>query len=136
MTSTTTSTKNQPIDIAAKLSSFSEYYSPRRLASIDGSHDIKLAKLKGPFVWHSHPDADELFYVLSGTLIIHFAEEDGGDVELNPGQMFLVKRGVKHMPETKDGQEAHIMLIEKMGVVNTGDAEGNLEGLKNEVKEF
>ncbi|KAH8832982.1 RmlC-like cupin domain-containing protein [Flagelloscypha sp. PMI_526] len=135
MAAAITSTKNQPIDIAATLSTFSEYYSQRRLTSIDGSHDIKVAKLKGPFIWHSHPDADELFHVLSGTLIIHFAEEDGGDVELNPGQMFVVKRGVKHMPDTKDGQEVQIMLIEKIGVVNTGDAEGNLEGLKNDVKD-
>lgn len=135
-TATTTTTTNQPIDIPSALSTFHEHWSQRRLASIDDSHDIKIAKLKGAFIWHSHPNTDETFYILSGTLIIHFKEEDGGPVELKPNQMFVVPRGVQHLPETKDGQEVEILLIEKKGTVNTGDVEKGVEGLKNDPKEL
>ncbi len=106
----------EPIDIADKLSSFSEHWAPKVVARLN-DYEIKLAKLKGEFVWHTHDDTDELFLVIEGRLTIQLRE---GDVTLGPGQLFVVPRGVEHCPIT-DGDVA-VMLIELAGVVNTGSA--------------
>ncbi len=106
----------EPIDIADKLSSFSEHWAPKVVARLN-DYEIKLAKLKGEFVWHTHDDTDELFLVIEGRLTIQLRE---GDVTLGPGQLFVVPRGVEHCPIT-DGDVA-VMLIEPAGVVNTGSA--------------
>ena len=109
-----------PIDIADKLAQFSEHWSPKVIARLN-DYEIKLAKLKGEFVWHTHDDTDELFLVIDGRLTIQLRD---GDVTLGPGQLFVVPRGVEHCPIT-DGDVA-VMLIEPAGVVNTGAAGGEL----------
>ena len=109
-----------PIDIADKLAQFSEHWSPKVIARLN-DYEIKLAKLKGEFVWHTHDDTDELFLVIDGRLTIQLRD---GDVTLGPGQLFVVPRGVEHCPIT-DGDVA-VMLIEPAGVVNTGAARGEL----------
>lgn len=109
-----------PIDIADKLAQFSEHWSPKVVARLN-DYEIKLAKLKGEFVWHTHDETDELFLVIEGRLTIQLRD---GDVTLGPGQLFVVPRGVEHCPIT-DGDVA-VMLIEPAGVVNTGSAGGEL----------
>ncbi|MEU4837211.1 cupin domain-containing protein [Nocardia testacea] len=108
------------VDLAAKLSLFSERWSPKVVARIN-DYEIKVVKLEGEFVWHKHEETDELFFVVEGELTIRMRD---GDVVLRPGQLFVVPRGVEHCPVT-DG-EVHAMLIEPAGVVNTGDAGGPL----------
>jgi mannose-6-phosphate isomerase-like protein (cupin superfamily) len=110
----------EPIDVADKLTQFSEHWSPKVIARLN-DYEIKLAKLMGEFVWHTHDDTDELFLVLEGRLTIQLRD---GDVTLTPGQLFVVPRGVEHCPIT-DGDVA-VMLIEPAGVVNTGSAGGEL----------
>ncbi|WP_127794860.1 cupin domain-containing protein [Agromyces sp. LHK192] len=97
------------------LDSFSEHWSPRRLASIN-DYDVKVFKAQGEFTWHSHPDTDELFLVLAGELVIQLRD---GDVVLGPGDVHVVPRGVEHCPRADD--EVHALLIEPRGTVNTGD---------------
>ena len=109
-----------PIDIAEKLGSFSEHWSPKVVARLN-DYEIKVVKVKGEFVWHTHDDTDELFLVVDGELTIQLRD---GNVTLRPGQLFVVPRGVEHCP-IADG-EVHAILIEPAGVVNTGSAGGAL----------
>jgi len=111
---------NIPIDLAEKLSTFTEQWSPKVVARLN-DYEVKVVKLQGEFVWHAHDDTDELFLVLDGTLTIRLRD---GDVRLAPGQLFVVPRGVEHCP-VADG-EVHAVLIEPTGVVNTGNAGGPL----------
>ena len=111
---------NEPVDIAEKLSLFAERWSPKVVARLN-DYEIKVAKLEGEFVWHTHDDTDELFLIIDGELTIQLRD---GDVRLNPGQLYVVPRGVEHCP-VADG-EVHAVLIEPAGVVNTGDAGGAL----------
>ena len=102
------------IDLAEKLARFEERWSPRIVAELNGQ-DVKLAKLEGSFVWHSHVDEDELFLVLQGKLTIELRD---GRVELGAGQMLVVPRGVEHRPVAEG--EVHVLLFEPAGTVNTG----------------
>lgn len=111
---------NSAIDIQQKLSLFTEHWSPKVVARLN-DYEIKLVKLQGAFVWHTHEETDELFLVISGDLTIQLRD---GDVTLGPGQLFVVPRGVEHCPIAAG--EVHAMLIEPAGVVNTGDAGGEL----------
>lgn len=111
------------IDIDERFGRFSQPWSPKVVARLN-DYEIKLVRLAGEFVWHTHADTDELFLVLDGTLVIQLREADGGDVTVRPGQLFVVPRGVEHCPRT-DG-EVRAMLLEPAGVVNTGDAGGAL----------
>ncbi len=116
---------NRVVDLADKLDLFSEHWSPKVVARLN-DYEIKLAKLKGEFVWHTHDDTDELFLVIEGTLTIQLRDDDGRphDVTLTAGQLYVVPRGVEHCP-VADGDVA-VMLIEPAGVVNTGSAGGDL----------
>lgn len=105
----------QRIDLTEKLARFDERWSPRIVAELNGQH-VKLAKLEGEFVWHSHAEEDELFLVLKGTLTIELRD---GAVVLGPGQMAVVPRGVAHRPVANG--EVHVMLFEPAGTRNTGD---------------
>jgi len=107
---------NAPVDLAEKLSLFSEHWSPKVVARLNDC-EIKVVKIKGEFVWHTHDDTDELFLVLDGELTIQLRD---GDVTLRPGQIFVVPRGIEHCPAA-DG-EVHAVLVEPVGVVNTGSA--------------
>lgn len=109
---------NQPIDRTAKLASFSEHWSPKVVARLN-DYEIKIVKVHGEFVWHSHADTDELFFVIAGELTIQLLD---GNVSLAPGQLFVAPRGIPHCPIAEG--EVHTMLIEPGGVVNTGDAGG------------
>jgi mannose-6-phosphate isomerase-like protein (cupin superfamily) len=104
-------------NVQAALDSFSEPWQPRRLVSVN-DYDVKVVKLLGEFAWHSHPETDELFMVISGELVIQLRDGDG-DVELGPGDVYVVPRGVEHCPRA-DG-EVSAILIEPQGTVNTGD---------------
>ena len=104
-----------PINLQEKLSKFSEQWSPKIVAQMNDYH-IKLAKVQGEFVWHNHPETDEMFLVVNGKLDIHFRD---GIVSLNEGEMYVVPKGVEHKPVAEI--ECHILLIEPAGTVNTGD---------------
>lgn len=121
------------VDINQALSLFNDHWSPKRIATLN-DYEIKLAKVKNSFVWHSHTDTDELFLVISGKLTIQFRPHDREDVVLGPNQLFVVPKGVEHCPKTDPGKEVAILLIEPKGVVNTGDA-GKSE-LTNEVEDL
>ncbi len=105
----------QVVNLAQKLSTFSEYFSPKIVADYNGN-DVYLAKIKGEFVWHSHPDTDDLFLVLKGKLTIKLRD---GDVVLGHGELYVVPKGVEHCPVAEE--EAHVLLIEPAGTPNTGD---------------
>jgi mannose-6-phosphate isomerase-like protein (cupin superfamily) len=108
------------VDLAEKLAQFTEHWSPKTVARLN-DYEIKLVKVRGEFVWHTHDDTDELFLVIEGELTIQLRD---GDVHLGPGQLYVVPRGVEHCPLAEG--EVAAMLIEPAGVVNTGDAGGDL----------
>ena len=105
----------QSINLQEKLSKFSEQWSPKIIAQMNDYH-FKVVKVQGEFVWHDHPETDEVFIVLKGQLEIQFRD---GSVVLNEGEMFVVPKGVEHKPVAVE--ECHIMLVEPAGTVNTGD---------------
>ena len=104
------------VNLARKLATFSEHYEPRTIGQFNG-HDLMVVKVKGPFVWHKHDDTDDFFLVLKGRLRIELRD---GSVELGPGELHVVPKGVEHRPVADE--ETHILLIEPMGTPNTGDA--------------
>lgn len=104
-----------PIILADKLAAFDGYWQPRVVGQFNG-HDLMVVKVKGEFVWHSHPDTDDFFQVLSGRLTIRLRD---GDVTLGPGEVFVVPRGVDHCPVAEE--ETHLLLIEPTGTPNTGN---------------
>jgi len=103
------------INLQENLSKFSEHWSPRIIAQLNDYH-LKLARVQGEFVWHEHPETDEVFMVVHGSLEILFRD---GNVTLNKGELFVVPKGVEHKPVA--AQECHILLIEPAGTVNTGN---------------
>ena len=117
--------KFQPINFEEKLLKFSEHWSPKIIAQLNDYH-LKLAKVHGEFVWHDHPETDEVFIVVKGQLKILFRD---GDVLLNEGEMFVVPKGVEHKPVAEN--ECHILLIEPAGTVNTGDVKDELTAPNN-----
>lgn len=106
---------NKAINLAEKLDAFSGYFKPHIVADYNGN-EVYLAKIKGEFNWHSHPDTDDFFLVLKGKLTIQLRD---GDVVLGPGEMYVVPKGVEHCP--KADEETHVLLIEPAGTPNTGD---------------
>jgi mannose-6-phosphate isomerase-like protein (cupin superfamily) len=104
------------INLAEKLGTFSEYWSPRTIAQLNSS-DVMVVKVKGEFVWHKHDDTDDFFLVLKGSLDIEMRDRT---VTLGPGEMYIVPKGVEHRPVAKE--EVHLLLIEPTGTPNTGDA--------------
>ena len=117
--------KFQPINFEEKLLKFSEHWSPKIIAQLNDYH-LKLAKVHGEFVWHDHPETDEVFIVVKGQLKILFRD---GNVLLNEGEMFVVPKGVEHKPVAEN--ECHILLIELAGTVNTGDVKDELTAPNN-----
>ncbi|TDO92608.1 cupin domain-containing protein [Enemella evansiae] len=106
------------------LGSFDELWSPRVLSRFNDV-DVKVARLRGDYVWHSHPDTDELFLVLDGSLEIQL-REDGAErsVRLGRHDVFVVPRGMEHCPRTADG--ASVLLMEPTGTLSTGDYAGEI----------
>ena len=105
----------QAVNLAAKLSTFSEHFRPRTIGQFNG-HDLMVTKLQGPFPWHKHDDTDDFFLVLKGRLDIELRDRT---VSLGPGQLFVVPKGVEHRPVARE--EVHLLLIEPSGTPNTGD---------------
>jgi mannose-6-phosphate isomerase-like protein (cupin superfamily) len=114
-TGTPRSDSRKPINLAAKLSEFTEHWQPRTVAEFNG-HDVMVVKTEGEFVWHKHDETDDLFLVLRGELVIELRD---GSVTLRAGDLFVVPKGVEHRPVAKE--EAHVLLIEPSGTPNTGD---------------
>ncbi len=104
------------VNLAEALASFDEAFSPRIVATFN-DNKITVAKTRGEFVWHSHDDTDDLFLVVSGRLTIQLRDRD---VELGPGELYVVPRGVEHCPRAEP--EAHVVLVERLGTPNTGDS--------------
>lgn len=111
---------HEVVDLNEKFDLFSEHWSPKLIAQIN-DYDVKIVKVRGDFVWHTHEDTDELFLVLEGELTIQLRD---GDVVLAPGQLYVVPRGVEHCPRADS--EVRALLLEPAGVVNTGNAAGEL----------
>lgn len=104
------------VNLAEKLALFDDRWAPRIVAEMNG-HKIAVVKVLGEFVWHEHAASDDLFLVLSGRLAIDLPD---GTVELGPGELCVVPRGVRHRPRADELTE--LLLIEPLGTPNTGDA--------------
>ena len=108
------------INFQEKLTKFSEHWAPKIIAQMNDYH-FKVVKVQGAFVWHEHPETDEVFVVLKGQLEIQFRD---GTVNLNEGEMYVVPKGKEHRPIAVE--ECQILLIEPAGLVNTGDVQSEL----------
>jgi mannose-6-phosphate isomerase-like protein (cupin superfamily) len=102
------------INLGEKLGRFHDLWSPKVIADLNDSH-VKLAKIKGEFVWHNHANEDELFLVLAGRLVIEFRDRS---MTLGPGEMVVIPKGVDHRPVA--AEEVHLMLIEPKAIQHTG----------------
>lgn len=107
----------EKINLDQKFSLFSDHWNPRIVGELNGQH-VKLAKLKGEFIWHHHDHEDEFFYVIQGMLRMEFRDKS---VELKPGEMIIVPKGIEHKPVAVE--EVHIMLFEPATTLNTGNIE-------------
>ncbi|WP_409179185.1 cupin domain-containing protein [Brevibacillus fortis] len=105
----------EKVNLAEKFTLFHEYWNPKIAGEMNDSY-VKLAKLKGEFVWHQHENEDEMFFVVKGQLLIKFRDKD---VWLNEGEFLIVPKGVEHMPVAEE--EVHVLLIEPKTTLNTGD---------------
>lgn len=108
------------INLAQKLTRITEPWSPKIIAQMNDYH-FKLVKVQGDFVWHSHPETDEVFIIVKGELTIALRE---GEVRLKEGELFVVPKGVEHKPSAET--ECHLLLVEPSGTVNTGNNPGEL----------
>lgn len=106
----------EPVRLAEKLAKFSDHWAPRVVAEMNDIQ-FKLVKLQGEFVWHQHPDTDEVFLVVHGQMEIGFRDRS---VTLHEGEMFVIPKGVEHI--TRAAAECHALIVEPRGVVNTGTA--------------
>lgn len=114
-----------PINLAQKASLIEQQWSPRVVAEMN-DYQFKVVRIEGEFIWHSHPETDEAFFVLEGTLRIDLPE---GCVHVNPGELYVVPRGVAH--RTAAQGEAKLMMIEPRGILNTGHEEGDRTALND-----
>ena len=105
------------VNINEKFNLFNDHWSPKIIGELNGQ-DVKLAKVKGEFVWHNHKEEDELFFIIKGTLKIEFKDKM---VELNAGEMLIIPRGVEHKPIAEE--EVWIMLFEPSNTKHTGEIE-------------
>ncbi len=103
------------VDLKEKFLLINEFWSPKIVGELNDQY-VKLAKLKGEFVWHNHENEDELFMVVKGELTIKLKEKN---IELTEGQFFIIPAGVEHLPVAEE--ECHVMLFEPMTVLNTGN---------------
>ena len=108
------------INLEQKFALFNEHWTPKIITELN-DYQIKIVKVEGDFVWHNHSDTDEFFLVIDGTLFIEFESET---MELNAGELYVVPQGIQHRPYAL--KECKVMLIEPRGVINTGEASGDL----------
>jgi len=138
----------QPVNLAGQISVMTKHWNPEHVLTLNGHASLKIAKIQGGFIWHSHPNSDEVFSVVSGgPLVLELDREprrfkstaEGKDVEfdkvtLNVGDTFCVPRGMRHRPVAE--AETGILMIEEVGTVNTGDeADGAGKDLTVQVNE-
>ena len=107
----------EKVNIENKFSQFDGYWQPKIVGELNGQY-VKLAKLKGEFVWHQHEAEDEMFMVIKGQLLIKLRDRD---IFLNPGEFFIIPRGVEHLPIAKE--EVQVILFEPKSVINTGNVQ-------------
>ncbi len=107
------------INLTDKFSLISEQWAPKVIAQLNDYH-FKIAKIQGEFIWHSHPETDEVFLVVDGFLTIHLRE---GALRLEEGELCVIPRGVEHKPSAE--RECQILMVEPAGTLNTGDAGGD-----------
>jgi mannose-6-phosphate isomerase-like protein (cupin superfamily) len=110
-----------PVHLESKLAVVSDYWSPKSVVEVNG-FELQAVRVKGEFVWHSHPEGDELFLVIRGELRIDL--EDRESVTVRDGEVFVVPRGLRH--RTAAEQECELFLLDPAGTPNTGDAGGEL----------
>lgn len=108
------------VNVNEKFSRFSDHWNPRIAAELNGQH-VKLVRLKGEFVWHQHDEEDEMFYVIAGTLHMHFRDRI---IRLRANEFIVVPRAVEHKPVADD--EVLVMLFEPASTLNTGNVNGEL----------
>ncbi|MCK6558431.1 cupin domain-containing protein [candidate division KSB1 bacterium] len=105
----------EKVNLAQKFGLFHDYWQPRIAGELNDSY-LKLAKLKGEFVWHHHENEDELFWVVKGRLLIKLRE---GEIRLEPGEFVIIPKGVEHLPVAEE--EVHLVLLEPKSTSNTGN---------------
>jgi mannose-6-phosphate isomerase-like protein (cupin superfamily) len=110
----------QKVNIAEKLSLFSDYFNPRIVGELNGQH-VKLVKFQGEFVWHHHDQEDEMFLVLSGSFIMELKDKS---ITLEKGDFIVIPKGTEHRPVAVE--EVHVMLFEPAGTLNTGHKQTEL----------
>jgi len=110
----------EKVNLQQKFSLFSEHWSPKIVGELNGQH-VKLAKLKGEFVWHKHDEEDELFFVVKGSFKMEYRDRT---VQVNENEFLIVPKGVEHKPVAEE--EVWVMLFEPASTLNTGDAESDL----------
>lgn len=107
----------EKVNLAEKFALFSEHWRPKIAGELNDYH-IKLVKFQGDFVWHQHDDTDEMFLVVAGEFTMKLRD---GDIVLHAGEFIIIPAGVEHCPSATE--EVQVMLFEKAGTLNTGDAE-------------
>jgi mannose-6-phosphate isomerase-like protein (cupin superfamily) len=105
----------EKVNVAEKFARFEDYWKPKIVAELNDSY-VKLAKLKGDFVWHRHDNEDELFLVTKGNLLIRLRD---GEIRIGPGEFVVIPRGVDHLPVAEE--EVQVVLIEPRSTLNTGN---------------
>ena len=105
----------KPINISEKLKLITAHWTPKKIGELNGQQ-VLLAKLKGEFIWHTHQNEEELFYVIKGCLKLKFRDKT---VELKKGEMYIIPRGVEHKPIAED--EVHVLLFEPLDIKHTGN---------------
>ncbi len=105
------------VNLSQKFALFQEYWSPKIAGELNDSY-IKLAKLKGEFVWHQHENEDELFLVVKGHLLIKLRDRD---IQLKEGEFVVIPKGVEHLPIAEE--EVHVLLLEPKSTLNTGNVQ-------------
>lgn len=111
---------NPKVTLKEKLSLFSAHWTPKIVGELNGQY-VKLAKIKGEMVWHDHANEDEMFLVIKGSMTLNFRD---GKVDLNEGEMYIVPKGVEHLPVAEE--ECHILLFEPKSTAHTGTVESEL----------
>ncbi|MXQ52616.1 cupin domain-containing protein [Shimazuella alba] len=107
----------EKVNLLEKFATIQEFFSQRLIGEVNNTQ-IKIAKLKGEFVWHSHEQEDELFFVVKGKLLIKLRDKD---ILLEEGEMVVIPKGVEHLPIAEE--EVYLMLVEPNTTVNTGNVE-------------
>ena len=110
----------EKVNLNEKFGLFNEHWTPKIVGELNGQ-EVKLAKLKGEFIWHDHANEDEMFFIVKGKLKLEFRDET---IELHPGEMLVVPKGVEHKPIAEE--EVWVMLFEPASTKHTGDVQHEL----------